>query len=237
MNKDNLFKKKKIVSFDFGKDVANVFDDMLDRSVPLYRELQYMIGSLSAEFAQEKTNIYDLGCSTGNTMLSINKMLMNNKISIIGIDNSTFMLEKAKQNTKVIKGRKFLCLDLNQGIKIKNASVVILNLTLQFIRPIYRDRLIEDIYRGLNKKGCLILIEKVMGESSLINSIFIKLYYEMKLKKGYSNIEIAKKREALENVLIPYKFSENVELLKRNGFDKVEIFYKWYNFCGFIALK
>jgi tRNA (cmo5U34)-methyltransferase len=110
-------------------------------------------------------------------------------------------------------------------------------LTLQFIRPLHREPLVQSIYNGLNDNGCLILVEKVLGEHSTFNRLFIQHYYEMKLRNGYTQLEIAQKREALENVLIPYRLEENKELLRRVGFRHVDVFFKWYNFCGMIALK
>ncbi len=110
-------------------------------------------------------------------------------------------------------------------------------LTLQFVRPLYRERLIRSIYDGLTENGCLILVEKVLGENSTFNRLFIKHYYEMKRRNGYSELEIAQKREALENVLIPYRLEENKELLRRAGFRHVDVFFKWYNFCAIIAMK
>ena len=109
-------------------------------------------------------------------------------------------------------------------------------LTLQFIRPLYRDKLVGQILRGLNPNGCLIL-EKVIGEDSLFNRLFIKHYYEHKRRNGYSELKSRKKREALENVLIPYKLLENREMLMREGFRYCDVFFKWYNFCGIIAVK
>ena len=127
--------------------------------------------------------------------------------------------------------------DLNRGIEIENASVVVMCLTLQFIRPLYREKLVEEIHRQLNENGCFILIEKVLGEDSLFNRQFIKYYYDFKRRNNYNDMEIAQKREALENVLIPYKLMENRELLLNKGFRYVETFFKWYNFCGMIAVK
>ncbi len=110
-------------------------------------------------------------------------------------------------------------------------------LTLQFVRPLHRDRLIAEIFKGLNDNGCLILVEKVLGENSLFNRLFIKYYYDLKRRNGYSETEITQKREALENVLIPYQLQENRELLLRSGFRYVDVFFKWYNFCGIVAVK
>jgi tRNA (cmo5U34)-methyltransferase len=127
--------------------------------------------------------------------------------------------------------------DLNDALSVEDASVVVLNITLQFVRPLFRDRLVRSIFDGLNENGCLIIVEKVLGNDSLFNRLFIKLYYDMKRRNDYSDTEIAQKREALENVLIPYRIDENFELLKRAGFGSVDTFYKWYNFAGLIAVK
>lgn len=241
MKKDTVFinKKNNMTDFNFGRETAEVFDDMLERSVPLYDELQRMIGEIAFEFAQEETNVYDLGCSTGITLLTLYNSVKKN-VKFIGVDYSNDMLDKSKQRFKancVTKNYEFIRADLNQPISIDNASVVVLNLTLQFVRPLYRDNLIKCIYDGLIDKGCLILAEKVLGNDSTFNQIFIKFYYEMKKRKGYSELEIAQKREALENVLIPFRLDENKQLLVRNGFSYLDIFYKWYNFCGIVAIK
>ena len=241
MTKDKLFadKKEKLNDFNFGKETAEVFDDMLERSVPFYRELQRMIGEIACEFAVDGTNIYDLGCSTGITLTTVNEHVKKD-VTFIGFDYSQEMLDKCKENFIMnnFPGRyELMCRDLNQGVLINNASVVILNLTLQFIRPLYRDQLIKNIYEGLNTNGCLILVEKVLGNNSTFNRMFIEFYYRLKKQKGYSDIEITRKREALENVLIPYRLDENKELLSKNGFSQLDIFYKWYNFCGIVALK
>lgn len=240
-DKDTLFseKKEQIIDFNFGKETASVFDDMLHRSVPFYDEVQRMLCEIAADFAVEDTNIYDLGCSTCTTFLNFDKGI-NNKVKFIGIDSSQDMLDKAKQrivNSGLSREYELVCSDLNQGVSIVNASVAIMNLTLQFIRPLYRTNVIKNIYNGLNEQGCLIIFEKVVGENSLFNRLFIKYYYEMKKRNGYSDMEVSQKREALENVLIPYKLQENKELLLEAGFKYVDIFFKWYNFCGILAIK
>ena len=125
--------------------------------------------------------------------------------------------------------------ELNDGVQVENASVVMLVLTLQFIRPLRREKLIADIFRGMRPNGCLIVVEKVLGEDSVFNRQFIKYYYDMKRRHGYSEMEISQKREALENVLIPYKLLENRELLLNSGFKAVDVFFKWYNFAGIVG--
>jgi len=239
--KDEVFKQPQgdIADFNFGEKVASVFDDMLDRSVPFYSEMQRMIGEMAADFAVPGTNFYDLGCSTGTTMLMLDRQAPKD-VRFVGVDNSEEMLKRCRAKLAehgFNRPHELLCADLNQGVRIENASMVAMVLTLQFIRPLYRDRLIETILKGMNENGCLILVEKVLGEDSLINRLFIKYYYDLKKSHGYSELEIAQKREALENVLVPYKLLENREMLTRAGFRYCDVFFKWYNFSALVAVK
>ncbi len=238
--KDKVFDQPNAMGdFKFGPKVAKVFDDMVSRSVPFYGEMQRMITELAADFVPDNTAVYDLGCSTGTTMINIDPVIPPG-VKFVGIDESADMLTKCKNNLKkagVTRAVDLQATDLNKGVVIDNASMVIMCLTLQFVRPLYRERLVQDIYRQLNENGCLILVEKVLGEDSLFNRLFIKYYYDMKRRHQYSEMEISQKREALENVLIPYKLKENQELLMHTGFRYVEVFFKWYNFCGLIAVK
>ncbi len=239
--KDKLYagKRRKLDDFNFGEKTAAVFDDMLIRSIPQYVELQRMMGEIAREFATEGSDVYDLGCSTGITLSTLIKNI-GPKAHFVGVDSSGAMLDKCREKFLTAHPSSSFdlqCADLNKGFPVKNASVVILNLTLQFIRPLCRDTLIQSIYKGLNENGCLILIEKVLGNDSLFNRMFIKLYYEFKKRHGYTELEIAQKREALENVLIPYRVDENINLLTKNGFPHTDVFFKWYNFCGILAVK
>ncbi|MFC1573829.1 carboxy-S-adenosyl-L-methionine synthase CmoA [Candidatus Latescibacterota bacterium] len=241
LSKDELFKPrlKRVDDFTFNDDVASVFNDMLSRSVPFYHEVQRMIAEISVDFISQDKCIYDLGCSTGTTLLNLDKVI-DPSIKFVGIDNSKDMLEQCRNNFKNGNMKRPYDLrldDLNQEIIIENASVVIMCLTLQFVRPIYREMLVELICKQLDNFGCLILVEKVMGEDSIFNRLFINYYYEMKKRNNYSELEISQKREALENVLIPYKLLENRELLLRSGFRYVDTFFKWYNFSGMVAVK
>ena len=241
MGKDEVFKGdiEKASDFKFGANVAKVFDDMVNRSVPYYGEIQRMMAELAADHAREETFVYDLGCSTGTTMIGMDTMVTPN-IKFIGVDDSQEMLDKCKSKLMELgfsRPYELRCTDLGQGIKIENASVVVLCLTLQFVRPINRDRLLQDIYKGLNPGGVLILVEKILAEESNFNRDFINYYYNYKRRNNYSEMEISQKREALENVLVPYKLSENITLLRDKGFAHCEVFFKWYNFAGLIAVK
>lgn len=240
MKKDKLFKKKEqsVQDFNFGKETSEVFDDMLQRSVPFYSEMQRMMGEIASDFAVEGTHLYDLGCSTGNTLLMLDP-LVPKEVRFVGVDYSPEMLARAREKLKnrLTRDYELLCADLNRGVQITNASLVVMSLTLQFIRPLYRHQLMSSIANGMNKQGCLILIEKVLSKDSLLNRLFINYYYAFKERQGYSKTEIAKKREALENVLMPYRLEENMELLLSSGFSQCDVFFKWYNFCGLVAFK
>ncbi len=241
MAKDEVFRDEieKVSDFKFGANVAKVFDDMVNRSVPFYGEIQRMMAELAADHAREETFVYDLGCSTGTTMIGMDTMV-DQDIKFIGIDDSQEMLDKCKSKLMEIgfsRPYELRCADLGQGIKIENASVVVLCLTLQFVRPIYRERLLKDIYDGLNPGGVLILVEKILAEENNFNRDFINYYYNYKRRNNYSELEISQKREALENVLVPYKLSENITLLRDQGFAHCEVFFKWYNFAGLVAVK
>ncbi|MFZ4540805.1 MAG: carboxy-S-adenosyl-L-methionine synthase CmoA [Rickettsiales bacterium] len=230
---------RKPSDFTFNKEVATVFDDMVSRSVPYYDEMQRMTVELAADFARADTNLYDIGCSTATTLLAIDPAV-DPKVNFIGIDNSRDMIAKAQE--KVVQSStarpiEFLCKDIQQDLPIDNASVVTMLLTLQFVRPLYREKIVRRISSGINEGGCLLLIEKITSEETTFNRLFIDHYYAYKRRNGYSDMEISQKREALENVLIPYRVEENFDLLKEAGFRHVEMFFRWYNFCGIVAMK
>jgi tRNA (cmo5U34)-methyltransferase len=233
--------RKEIADFDFGRETATVFDDMLARSVPYYDEIQRMSAELVADFAESGTSIYDLGCSTCESFLNIERVLPPDAaVRYVGIDSSQEMLDIARgklEEARVKNPYELVLGNLDRPLDIEHASVVMLVLTLQFVRPLHRERLIRTVREGLTENGCLILVEKVLGENSTFNRLFIKHYYEMKKRNGYTDLEISQKREALENVLVPYRLEENKELLRSQGFRHVDLFFKWYNFCGIIAMK
>jgi tRNA (cmo5U34)-methyltransferase len=227
--------------FSFGEETAEVFDDMLVRSVPYYLEIQRMVGELVGRFSTDDSSIWDLGCSTCNTFLSMEKAIEERKnLRLVGLDSSEAMLKRAR--AKLLESglkceHDLRQCDLHDPLKIDNASVVMSVLTLQFVRPMHRERIVKEIYDGLNPGGCLILVEKVLGENPAFNRHFIDFYYEAKKKNGYSELEIAQKREALENILVPYRLNEYLDLINTTGFRAQEVFFKWYNFCGIVAMK
>ena len=216
-----------------------MFDDMLERSVPFYKECQQMVVDLALHFAQKGSAVYDLGCSTG-TMLKhlVRAIPEKQKIRFVGLDNSEAMLNKARGKLKGhLKRCALVKANMESDFGLSDASVVIMNYTLQFLSPRRRAAMLKKIYQGLRPGGGLILIEKVQGESDDLNDLFVEQYHAYKRNQGYSKLEIAKKREALEKVLIPLKPGKNRDLLDKSGFRQVDIFFKWFNFAGFVAVK
>lgn len=243
-SKDSVFASgaARASDFEFNAEVAAVFDDMLVRSIPFYREQQSMIEQIARKFYVPGTQVYDLGCSTGLTLVNIGTAL-GPEARLIGYDFSAPMLDKARQRiaTAGLGGhidlrRADFNTDLS-GVELHNASIVTLCWTLQFVRPLWRDSLIQWIYRGMVKGAALICMEKIMTNSSDMNRYFIEFYYDYKSRNGYSKEEILKKREALENVLVPYRTDENFELFRRNGFTTVETCFQWFNFAGYLCVK
>ncbi len=238
--KDEIFKKPIKKQFEFDESVASVFDDMLERSVPFYREVIDLISNLIVKNISSNNSsdfvISDLGCSTAQTLLEIYKK-SNRSIKLIGIDNSPAMIKRAKNKAKAYGAKiDFIMGDiLKEQIPLSN--VIISNYTLQFIRPLKREKLIRKIYNSLREDGIFIVSEKVISEDKTLNLQLIDEYYSFKKKKGYSDFEISQKREALENVLIPYSDKENMEMFKNAGFSYVEIIFKWANFSTYFIKK
>tara|TARA_B100001121_G_C18648233_1_gene602758 strand:+ start:505 stop:1239 length:735 start_codon:yes stop_codon:yes gene_type:complete len=243
--KDKIFNKKKmkISDFKFDKKVASAFDNMISRSVPFYNESQETAIRLAKEYIRKNSKVIDVGCSTGTTLIKLYSKIspeIRKKILMVGYDSSKPMIYQAKKKIykkKFNKSFKFINNKIQKLNLGKNVSVCFMNYTLQFIRPIDRQKVIKQIFKSLNKGGAFILMEKILSKESDINRVFIDVYHKYKTEMGYTDIEIQKKREALENVLIPYREEENFELLKKSGFKKIEKFFKWFNWSGIIAVK
>ncbi|RDU63538.1 carboxy-S-adenosyl-L-methionine synthase CmoA [Helicobacter sp. MIT 14-3879] len=231
--RDSIFQKEIDRKFSFNKEVASVFDDMIERSIPYYKDNIKLIANLLKD---SYVSICDIGCSTGNLLLYLARMQkFKNKI-LLGIDNSSPMLDIAKSKAKAyglnIEFKKEDILECKF-----NFDVIIANYTMQFIRPLYRESLIKTIYSSLPKDGCFIMSEKLVCKNIWLDKALIDIYHSFKEKQGYSQTEISKKREALENILIPYTQDENIALLKNAGFSSVEVIFRFGNFATFIALK
>ena len=240
MNKDRIFarQREKISPFEFDKKVTHVFDDMLTRSVPLYQDSIKWQAMLAQRFYRQETVIYDLGCSNGNLGVMILNKFQGKKLSMIAIDSSSHMIEKYKAKLTIAQKESVdLVCDYIENIKISNASVVVINLTMQFLDMGKRAELIGNIYKGLVKGGVLLLTEKIAQTDSVFKSMYEDFYKTFKLDNGYSELEISQKRDALEKVLIPESIADHEKRIKQAGFNNFDIFLKWFNFASMIAYK
>jgi tRNA (cmo5U34)-methyltransferase len=235
--KDTIFDKpyKNINDFVFDAQVANVFENMVNRSVPGYQTMLEMMPLFAQTYAQKNSNIYDLGCSLGAVSLAIDLAKVEDT-KIISVDNSPEMIKKCQKNLSNLKNNQIICADIND-LKIENASIVILNLTIQFISPEKRQQLINKIYQGLNQNGILILSEKVHFENTKEHSIQNKLQINFKLANGYSELAVAQKRQALENILKTDNINVHLERLDKAGFKQSFSWFQCFNFVSLFAVK
>ena len=236
--RDNLFNKQSdIADFQFNQDVVKVFDDMVRRSVPGYDSMIQMIGLIARMYGQDNTNYYDLGSSTGAITLSIalNNKSKNNQF--FAIDSSKEMVEQCEKNLhSKVDNLQAICDDINQ-VQIKSASIVVLNLTLQFIDVNLRSNLIKKIYDGLESGGILIISEKIHFDDAVTQNQITKLHMDFKKENGYSELEIANKRQAIENVLITETREDHLKRLRDCGFKETSCFFQCLNFVSFLSLK
>ncbi|TDF42518.1 carboxy-S-adenosyl-L-methionine synthase CmoA [Alteromonadaceae bacterium M269] len=238
--KDTLYAHpQKVAKFEFDENVAEVFPDMIERSVPGYVTIVDSIGQMANRYATEGSNIYDLGCSLGAVSLSISRQIQAKECKIIGIDNSEAMIERCKLHLKAFKAPceiNVLCQDILQT-EIEDASVVVMNFTMQFIAPELRAELIANIYRGLKPDGVLIISEKLRHDTEDGNQLLIDLHHEFKRRNGYSELEISQKRSALEDVMLIDDFATHKKRLTDAGFDDVVLWFQCFNFASMVAIK
>ena len=233
---DRVFTKPIKKQFEFDAEVAAVFDDMLQRSVPYYQESQNITEFFALKQLESGGLLYDLGCSTASLLLNIHRGL-NVSAELIGLDNSEAMLEQAKRKCEAYSAKVEV---FNADIleyDYKHADVFVSNYTLQFIRPLVREELVKKIASATKKDGVFIFSEKVISHHPKLNKDLIECYYDFKKEQGYSEYEIMQKREALENVLVPYSEEENIKMAINCGFSHCEVVFRWANFCTFIAIK
>ena len=239
-NSDTIYSKSQnSLPFRFDKRVAAVFTDMIKRSVPGYAEIIVNIQQLTSIYCQPNSNCYDLGCSLGAASLAMSHGNQTEGVNIVGVDNSADMLEQCENNIAGFIHNTPISLiqaDIQQT-KITNASMVVLNYTLQFVPQEERIQIIKTIYDGLLPGGVLILSEKIIYADAAINQLMIELHHQFKRDNGYSELEISQKRSALENVLIPELLETHISRMQSAGFEHVNCFQQQLNFASFIAIK
>ncbi|MBL1320671.1 MAG: carboxy-S-adenosyl-L-methionine synthase CmoA [Methylophaga sp.] len=229
-----------LVDFRFDERVVDVFPDMIQRSVPGYANIVSMIGVFADKYAQNNSYCYDLGCSLGAASLSMQKSIKQNNCDIIAVDNSVEMIERAQQIFSSDQSSnidvKLVCADL-QDVVIENASVVVMNFTLQFIPQDERLALIRRVYQGLKPGGILILSEKITFEDPERDQFQNEIHHDFKRANGYSDLEISQKRTALEKVLIPETLATHQQRLADAGFGTSNVWFQCFNFISLVAIK
>lgn len=225
--------------FRFDTDVVSVFPDMIQRSVPGYATVIAMTGLLAGRFAQSGTTLYDLGCSLGASTLAMRGHIEESGCQIVGIDNSPAMINRCQQVIAADRGTTPVELreeDLLEST-LENASMVVLNYTLQFVPQDRRQTLLNRIARALRPGGVLVLSEKVVFPDAALNELNIELHHDFKRAHGYSSLEIASKRQALENVLYPESLEQHRQRLRQAGFRSSDVWFQCFNFASIVALK
>ncbi|MAD91324.1 MAG: carboxy-S-adenosyl-L-methionine synthase CmoA [Gammaproteobacteria bacterium] len=243
MKKDNIYKKLKDGPFQFNEDVAIVFPDMLERSIPGYKATIKTIKKLASSHVKSNTNCYDLGCSLGAATIAMRHGINKKGCKIVAVDKAEAMMNHCKKiiledsqqylsSTSINVVHDDIC-----NTQIKNASMVVLNFTLQFIEKNKRNSLLKSIYNGLNKDGLLVLSEKIIDEDQITEKLLVDLHHDHKRQEGYSEIEITRKKAALKNILIPETIYEHQERLKKAGFNHSIVWLRYFNFMSIIAIK
>ena len=225
--------------FKFDKRVASVFPDMIQRSVPGYAEVMHNIQLLAAKFVQPNSNCYDLGCSLGAVSLAISCGNTQSNVEVIGIDNSNAMIERCQNNIDNYKHSTPINLVVGDILEhpYEQASMVVLNYTLQFISIELRAELLKSVFEGMKPGGILVISEKLRFEDPFVNQLMIDLHHQFKRENGYSDLEISQKRNALENVLVPETMQSHIDRFKSVGFEKLSCWNQQLNFASFIAFK
>jgi tRNA (cmo5U34)-methyltransferase len=239
--KDSIYANPiaELTAFSFDDEVARVFPDMIKRSVPGYTTIIAMTGLMAGKFSTADSNVFDLGCSLGASTLAMRQHIQSEGCRILGVDNSPAMIERCHavietdtHGTPV----DLYCQDI-LDTSVENASVVVLNFTLQFIPLEQRETLIQRISKGLRPGGILILSEKVLFADPHLNELNIELHHQFKRANGYSDLEIAQKRSALEDVLIPETLDTHKQRIASAGFNSCDVWFQCFNFASLVALK
>jgi tRNA (cmo5U34)-methyltransferase len=228
-----------IAAFAFDDRVVRVFPDMIQRSVPGYATIIAMTGVLAQRYAQPGSACYDLGCSLGAGTLAMRQYLDGRGCRIVAVDNSPAMIERCRtlidsdaHSTPV----ELLLADIND-VPIEDASVAVLNFTLQFVPQAARGALLARVGAGMRDGGVLVLSEKIRFEDEHLQALNTELHHAFKRANGYSALEISQKRTALENVLVPETIAAHQQRLRRAGFTRVDVWFQCFNFASLVAIK
>lgn len=241
LSADSIYAKKitKVDDFRFDDSVAAVFTDMVNRSIPSYADMVKYIGLLADRYVQEDSLVYDLGCSLGAVSLAVDQSVKDKKFKIVAVDYSEAMLVQMRAVTKSYFW--------NHPVKIEQADVrdydlqensfTVMNFVLQFLPPENRQAMVKKVYESLDPGGVFILSEKIKLDDSNNDELIFDLHHDFKRSQGYSDLEIAQKRDAIEEVMKIDALTTQVERLKSAGFKQVIQWFQAYNFVSFLAIK
>lgn len=234
---DDLYKKQlnPIPPFQFDQATAAAFDDMAERSIPFYHALQTFTAAVAKQYYRPGSLIYDLGCSTGNTVQALGRAL-SDPHQVIAVDQSADMVAQARKKAAAHQQVTWLVENI-ESVAIQNASVINAGYVLQFIAPAKRQDMLRRIYQGLNPGGVLLLSEKTCSDQPDLNRMMLDHYYRFKLEQGYSSLEIQQKEAALKSVLISFTTGQYEELFEQTGFAYWHSVYKFMNFITWMVMK
>jgi len=230
-------------SWKFDASVAEVFDDMLSRSIPQYgtlRDLTFSVGK--AYPATHSGDIVDIGCSRGTALEPfVREFGGTHECKGVEISAPMAALARTRLRGATPEGARIppvLEEDLRHWAPAEEScSLILAILTLQFVPIEYRQSIVHRMWSGLERGGAMILVEKVLGDSANLDGLFVSRYLDMKRANGYSQEQIDRKRTALEGTLVPITAHWNEDMLSRAGFTAVDCFWRWLNFAGWIAVK
>lgn len=238
---DTLYAKAQsnIANFSFNQQVVDVFDDMINRSVPGYSFILDNIGKIAQVLCPSNAIVYDLGCSLGGVSLSLAKHLQEKSPTIIGVDNSEAMIEKCLMNVSKYQYGRFVQIEKGDllSLDMQRCDMAVANFTMQFIAPEQRERVIANICDSLNDGGAFVVSEKIRVDDELLDSCLVDLHHRFKRENGYSDLEISQKRSALEKVMLLDNLDTHIHRLKSAGFSSVHTWFQQFNFVSLIALK
>lgn len=239
--KDKIYSEyqEKVADFVFDEKVVSVFEDMIGRSVPGYAAIAAMTKVFAEKYAQADSVCYDLGCSLGACTLAMRKGIDKPDCRIVAVDNSAAMVGKCREN--IAKDGQGIPVEVAEAdirdVKIENASVVVMNFTLQFVPPEDRSAMIQRIYDGLLPGGVLVLSEKIAFEDPGKQAFETDMHHEFKKLMGYSDLEVAQKRKALEKVMVPEPLQTHRDRLLNAGFSRTYLWFQCFNFMSLAAFK
>lgn len=221
----------------FDEGVTAAFDDMLERSIPQYGVMREAVLELGTRFLSDNgQHVVDLGCSRGEA-LSRFVDRFGARHRYVGVEISEPMLAAARERFSGWPCVRIERLDLRREYPAPRAALTLSVLTAMFVPIEHRPNLFRNMAEHCAPGGAVILVEKVLGEGAENDAAFVDLYLKMKRGNEYTEEQIERKRLSLEGVLVPLTARWNEEMLRWAGFSRVECFWRWMNFCGWLGVR